>query len=283
MRRAQLVLAFVVVELKTRLEAGTLQGPFSDDDVRSLSPYDREFETWTIALSDAEIEATMRACESAKLVTAYRSQLWKTRYVASHDAISAFVSKNSMDTDNPIHQYSVLGVWWLAEVLRNLERGKSKPVAAIAARTGDALKGAGGETFALDASRLADASNIANEQGFSQPTVEPDSSIVPAADRYVSLSHNSRELKEVKATLDEAIEALRGLNADLDEETAAKIVELTAGRKLLEAPQVNLRFVEDMIVASLVHLSERTFNVGLDSLITAALTAVLVFFGLSLQ
>ena len=104
--------------------------------------------------------------------------------------------------------------------------------------------------------------------------------MTPASDRYVPLDHNSRELSELKVKLDDAIEGLRGINEEIDTETAVKIIELEAGRRLLEADRTNVALLEPLVLGALKFLSKRAFSVTVDALILAALTAAANFFGL---
>ena len=132
MKRQDLILAFIVVELHRNLQRGRMVGPFTVAEVKSLSPFDPETEQPTITLTDDEVRVALLQCETKNLLVAYRSQHWKTRYVATQDAINFFVAEQSASSSTPVHLYSVLGLYWLAEVLSNLQNGVSaEPLPAI--------------------------------------------------------------------------------------------------------------------------------------------------------
>lgn len=119
------------------------------------------------------------------------------------------------------------------------------------------------------------------EQVEGNGTTNSENNAAPASDRVVRLDHNSNQLREVIVTVDNAIRAIEGLNEELDVETAQRVIEVVAGRKLLEGPQVDLMFVEALLVGGLRYLAAKTISISVDTAIKAALAAVLLYFGLS--
>lgn len=174
--------------------------------------------------------------------------------------------------NSPLHIVRRLGLNWAVESLGNIS----------------VIRGGA-------ASSNASSASIAVGQGWSQvPVEEPGanpSTIVlrpvpespnrtPASDRYVRLDHNAQAYKHAIVTLDEAIKHLQGINEELDEDTAAKIVEISAGRRLLEGTQVNFEYVEKLVLKGLGHLATKVFNAAVDAAIKTALAAVRALFGL---
>ncbi len=96
------------------------------------------------------------------------------------------------------------------------------------------------------------AQNQANWIEANLAPVEP--TVVPASDRIVTIDHNSEELKNTVAAIEETIDALRGDNEIDPAEKQATEAELKAGLTLLESAQVKLWNLRDSLFGSLGEL-----------------------------
>jgi hypothetical protein len=82
---------------------------------------------------------------------------------------------------------------------------------------------------------------------------------IPAADRTVSLGHNSPEQMQALEKIDELVEAVKRAN-DLPaspEEKEQLVAELSAGRKLLEASIVRLEALQAVVRPALRWILEK--------------------------
>ncbi len=81
---------------------------------------------------------------------------------------------------------------------------------------------------------------------------------IPASDRIVTLDHNKPEYKDAIKSIDTAIEAIRGDNeygARDPEGKARNLIQLEAGRKLLDAITASVKVVEGLLIKTLVYLA----------------------------
>ncbi len=244
MNREGLIFAFVVVELARHSMA---PGPLTERDVLGFVPFEPEFDGPLFHIERDEIVRTLHRCETENLLRAYRSDYASTRYVVNRESLMEYLREQDGHTSGLVHQYTVLGISWLVEVLKNLDPDSTSRTAPSAPDFG--------------------------------------SDFAPASDRVVQLDHNSRQVRELLVTLDDAIRELDGMNdrSTIDSDTLQRIFELKAGRAYLEGPQVDLSVVERILVAALRNLAKRTFSISVDTAIKAALAAtVLYFFGAAL-
>jgi hypothetical protein len=88
---------------------------------------------------------------------------------------------------------------------------------------------------------------------------ETRGAFIPAADRTVSIGHNSPEQKQALEKIDELVEAVKRAN-DLPgtpEEREQIVAELSAGRKLLEATKIRVAAVQATLQPALRWILEK--------------------------
>ncbi|MCK5428163.1 MAG: hypothetical protein KAI94_01760 [Anaerolineales bacterium] len=81
---------------------------------------------------------------------------------------------------------------------------------------------------------------------------------IPAANRTVTIDHNSTAYIEAAEAVDAVIEAVRGDNeyGDRDpEDKEQRLAELTAGKKLIEAARASISAVDAVLIKTLAYLS----------------------------
>jgi hypothetical protein len=194
-------------------------------------------------LRGADITRFIEIGERRELVTVTRTPFARPRIRLNHDKIAALQEVLGKDSSTVTGKYRQLGTHWLQESLATLAQQLPEDI---------------------------------KQEATSQSAL----GLVPASDRIVPLDHNSREVREIVVTIDDAIRELDGINdqSSIDKETLQHIFELKAGRAYLEGPQVDLSIVEKTLVHGLRQLATRTFNNSVDIAINAALAAVLLFF-----
>ena len=113
-----------------------------------------------------------------------------------------------------------------------------------------------------------------------------DSSILagaPAADRIVSLDHNSKEYRTTVEVLDAVIDEVRKSNeyGDKDpQDRDQRVAELEAGKRLLEAPKVSVNAIQAVIITTLAYLAMKFADAAIGNLASQAIDAVKNLVGL---
>lgn len=114
----------------------------------------------------------------------------------------------------------------------------------------------------------------------SDPALELVSSVAPAADRLVTLDHNSEGLVETVRKLEFADEAVRGSNS-LGEDARSWIrLHLEAGLKLLSGRKIVLSAIGALLIKPLLEAYNSVAEEPARQLILAAVEAAKEFFGL---
>jgi len=108
-------------------------------------------------------------------------------------------------------------------------------------------------------------------------TLEPAIPIgAPAADRVVTLDHNSRDYARATEAVVRATEALRGDNEYVDaDDRDQRVAELEAGSRLLRAVRVRLDAIEVLLIAALKYLAKKFAEQAIGVLASAAIAALL--------
>jgi hypothetical protein len=91
---------------------------------------------------------------------------------------------------------------------------------------------------------------------------------IPAADRTVSLGHNSLEKKEMLVKLDELIEAVEQTNdfpGDGDDKELV-VAELSAGRRLLQAANVRVAAIRETLQPALKWIAEKAAGAAISKM-----------------
>ncbi len=98
----------------------------------------------------------------------------------------------------------------------------------------------------------------------------------PASDRTVPLNHNAPAYRELIEALDKLERALVGLN-DYDDadDKAQRIAEISAGRRLLEAPRTRLDAVRITVGAGLKYIAKKFADTALGKLALVAIEKLL--------
>jgi hypothetical protein len=114
------------------------------------------------------------------------------------------------------------------------------------------------------------------------PSADP-SSPIPAADRVVTLDHNSAGYQRIEEQLDKLAEVVRGSNevrrADPDE-ADQRIAELDAGTRLLKARRVRLAAIATVLVPALLWVAEKFADTIVGNLATQLIEALKLMLGL---
>lgn len=118
----------------------------------------------------------------------------------------------------------------------------------------------------------------------SEPAAPNPSEVVPASDRVVTLDHNSPAYRDVIDILNDVSSQIRGNN-----ELAAKTplafgqhtAEIEAGKRLLDAPQVDVGAVESTLISGLKWFAEQAAGTAVGPLILFLLTALGGLFNVS--
>ena len=121
-------------------------------------------------------------------------------------------------------------------------------------------------------------------EGAAEAAVDPQDE-VPASDRVVRLDHNSAEYVETVGKLEGAITTIQGSNAYAAEDPddhGQRLAELESGKRLLLAARVRVESIRVVLVPALRWLAEKFADNAAGMIITAALTAILAFFGIPL-
>jgi hypothetical protein len=116
-----------------------------------------------------------------------------------------------------------------------------------------------------------------------QPDSESSHTIVPAADRTVTLSHNSEPYQEAVKSLEEVILEFRNdhhLDNELGREKGALLKALEAGRELLDDVTLNVRIATALIIEPLKRIALRYEQAVVGGLATAAIDFFVKFLGL---
>jgi hypothetical protein len=101
---------------------------------------------------------------------------------------------------------------------------------------------------------------------------------VPASDRVVPIDHNAQAYTDLSAALSE-VELAAEQSNELNPEDRERVkAELSAGRRLLEAPVIRLNLVSAILVSSLTWLSLQFAETAVQPAIQAALNALISLF-----
>lgn len=107
----------------------------------------------------------------------------------------------------------------------------------------------------------------------------------PPAPAIVTLDRSTDAFKALDAEMAKVIAELRSSNslgADVPAETSQRIAELEAGRKLLDAEQIDKGLVERLMLAPLRWIALKASEVTVKKAVELALSAVASFFGFKL-
>jgi hypothetical protein len=118
-----------------------------------------------------------------------------------------------------------------------------------------------------------------DEHNAAATAVETESPVVvPASDRVVKIDHNSNDYKEIVDGLSQVSEAARksnSLNIESADIKDQHLAEIDAGKRLLEAPQVNAGLVEKLLIPALKWISEKIAEAVIAAVV-ATLIALIV-------
>ena len=115
------------------------------------------------------------------------------------------------------------------------------------------------------------------ERAAASPEALSNLSNIPASDRYVRLDHNQPDYTAAIEALNAVIEAVRASNdyASADpEDREQRLVELSAGRKLLESVRVRVAAASVLIVTTLTYLLSKFADAAIGDLAGRAITLV---------
>ncbi len=111
-----------------------------------------------------------------------------------------------------------------------------------------------------------------------------DAASVPAADRLVSLDHNSSQYKEAVEALNKVRDAVAESNGYADAaDQERRVHELAAGGELLKATQVNASSFHAVTVVCLKYLADKFAGGVIGALAKIALYALAAIFGVHLK
>jgi len=136
--------------------------------------------------------------------------------------------------------------------------------------------------FILGSSELG-SDDVLGDDPSTSDTPSNTRGTAPAADRIVSINHNSPEVQEVKASLDALIDGVRGdnhLTANADEKLAY-ISELQDLRRAMEGPTIRVRRMYDAVYSNGVirWLCDKAGGTIVGTLATTAAAAILKWLG----
>jgi hypothetical protein len=107
---------------------------------------------------------------------------------------------------------------------------------------------------------------------------EPDA--IPAADRYVTLDHNSPTYRNADESLKNALDAVRSSNDYPDlEDKEQRIAELSAGRALLQSARVRVAAVTAFLLPTLKYLAKKFADVAIGIIATGAIAYLAALLG----
>jgi hypothetical protein len=102
----------------------------------------------------------------------------------------------------------------------------------------------------------------------------------PASDRTVPLDHNSRAYQDAVTSLENVEKALRESNEYPDgEDREQRIAEISATRRLLNAPRVDVEKAKALGIRTLKYLADKAFGAIITLAIGAALAALAALLG----
>lgn len=132
---------------------------------------------------------------------------------------------------------------------------------------------------------LREAERRAAELGFDEIQDEIEQQAETAKPSIVTLDHSADAFKALDAEMARVIAELRSsnsLNAGAPAEASQRVAELEAGRKLLEAEQIDRSLAERMLLDPLRWASLKTAEEVLKNGVAAALKVVAAYFGFKL-
>lgn len=108
---------------------------------------------------------------------------------------------------------------------------------------------------------------------------------IPAADRLVTLDHNSSAYQSAVTSLDEVTKATVGSNelgSNVPTEKERVVAELEAGRHLLKARQIRVQAALQLLLPALRWIGDHAGGTIVGALVTAAIAALAAVFGINL-
>lgn len=106
---------------------------------------------------------------------------------------------------------------------------------------------------------------------------------VPASDRVISLNHNSRDLSQIFADIENLEEALRGHNArdqaEIDERDRLA-AEVASARILMSQNQINISYVYTFVYSTLAFIVNKFTDSLISSLSQPLIEKFIAYFGL---
>jgi hypothetical protein len=105
--------------------------------------------------------------------------------------------------------------------------------------------------------------------------------IVPASDRTVTINHNSEQYRHVREALENVEIVLREANDYPDiEDKEQRIVEVSAGKRLLESARVSAEAVNAVLLKPLIYLAKKFVDAAIGVAARIAVEAVKALIGL---
>lgn len=109
--------------------------------------------------------------------------------------------------------------------------------------------------------------------------LEPETTI-PAANRYVTLDDNDPQVKEVKKSVSELIQAVGDERSNDFEDKEGRLAELAALDLLLAKPQTSVPLVEKILKDTVTYLSQRFANATIGQIALELLKRAAFLFGI---
>jgi len=105
--------------------------------------------------------------------------------------------------------------------------------------------------------------------------------IIPASDRTVTINHNSEQYRHVREALENVEIVLREANDYPDiEDKEQRIVEVSAGKRLLESVRVSAEAVKAVLLRPLIYLAKKFVDAAIGIAARIAVEAVKALIGL---
>jgi hypothetical protein len=108
---------------------------------------------------------------------------------------------------------------------------------------------------------------------------------VPASDRFVRIDHNSAGYKDADDALGQTLEAVRGSNeyrSSDPEDHEQRVAELEAGKRLLQAPRVDLGWLKAGLERTLTYIAKKFADQAIGKLAGAAIKFLLALVHVSM-
>ncbi len=105
--------------------------------------------------------------------------------------------------------------------------------------------------------------------------------IIPASDRTVTINHNSEQYRHVREALENVEIVLREANDYPDiEDKEQRIIEVSAGKRLLESVRVSAEAVKAVLLRPLIYLAKKFVDAAIGIAARIAVEAVKALIGL---